>query len=218
ETERVDRWRDTFVEAELVERDVVAAEVGLEDGQIPLERRHGRGRSSQVRERGIAAPDPEDEPAGRRGLEGHGGGGRDGGVARHGVGDRGAEADALRLPGREGEADPGIAGEVLRVDDGEAVESRRLRPRRRPLHHARPRDPGRPDLGQQRSSLGASAPCAPYFRTSLLAGSSGNGTVRNHRHSTTSYTLLIAPARKNGSPNAMDWLTPASAGPTGRTT
>ena len=51
--------------------------------------------------------------------------------------------------------------------------------------------------------------CEPYFRASVLAGSSGIGTVRNQRQSSTSYRLLMPPASTNGRPNAIDWLTPA---------
>ena len=99
-----------------------------------------------MRERRVAASDAEDETARRRHLERHGRGCRDRRVPCHRVRHRRAETQSPGLTGRERETDPRIAGEVLRVDDGETVEARLLGPRRRPLDCARPCDAGGPDF------------------------------------------------------------------------
>ena len=103
-------------------------------------------RVAEVRERRVAAADAEHGAAARLGVHRRDRGGRRRRVARHGVGDAGGELEPRRRLRREREAHVAVAGQVLRVHQGEAVVAGLLDGRGVARREPRDAGAGGPDL------------------------------------------------------------------------
>ena len=105
----------------VLERDLLAAEIRLQNDEVVLEPAEARGRPAEVRQRAVAATDAQHHPAPRYALNGQRRRGSCRRMARHRVRHRGRDPQRLRGGGPEGEADVRVSGEVLRIDDVQAV-------------------------------------------------------------------------------------------------
>ena len=131
QTEGLDRARPVaLVGTEVVERHRLAAQVGARDAHEPFQLADRCGCHAEMGQRRIAAPDPEVGPTARCHM--HAGDSR---RCRRRMTSRRirharAQVQVRGLASGEGQADEGVAGEVLRVDDDHAVEPLRLGPGR----------------------------------------------------------------------------------------
>ena len=111
---------------EAVAIDDFPAQVALQPHEERLERGERRGLLADVRERRVAAPDPERHAPVRFLLQRVEPGGHERDVARYRIRHAGAEPDPLRRRDAHRELDEGFGGQTLSVGDQEAVPAGRL--------------------------------------------------------------------------------------------
>ncbi len=133
-------------DVDVVEAHGLALEVGLELPQVALELRQSCRRAAEMGQGRIASADAQHGAAVRDTVDaGDGGRGRRG-MARHRVGDAGAQTEPGRSCRRHRQRDIGIARQVLRIDHQHAVPAGGLDLVRRSRGASRRRDGRHPQL------------------------------------------------------------------------
>ena len=115
ESELVFRWRSLVGNGRIGERHRFATEVGLQALEVVLEPAEPCRRATQVRQGTVTATDSQHHAALGHALQCERRARSHRRVPRHGVGDRRGESQAVGRRRPEGQADVGIAGQVLRV-------------------------------------------------------------------------------------------------------